>query len=92
MAADIIHHVRNLIVAHHAAERHAPLSPDHDPEHGVGGGEIAVLGEGRIGAGASGSPPVGLCPRSRPSALTLRPTARPKLLRLGADARVAAAA
>jgi len=56
MAANIIHHVRHLLVAHHAAERgHVPLAPDHDPQHVVGGAEIAAPGEGRIGAGADGA-------------------------------------
>ena len=61
MAAEVVHHVRNLLVAHHAAQRrHVPLAADHDPQHGIGGGQLPVRGEGRIGAGAGGALGVGL--------------------------------
>ena len=57
MAADTIDHVRNLFVAHHAAERwHAVLHAEDDAQHVSAEARFWVLGKRRVGAGAKRAP------------------------------------
>lgn len=53
MAADVVDDVGDLLVAHHGADRrHAVQAVQHHGERIAGSGELLVIGERRIVAGA----------------------------------------